>query len=215
LKASIKDVFEDPKTDEDFIRDFLGAVRENWREADKSSTRTLGLMLALFAGFLLISVEAIGEVTLLFVKVTDFSLVRVAIPVLFAYLYVSLLATLNVMVYLWKVHDGLFEYLRPKAYRAHLQRALHPALSAFSGANVLSNATDSRRLGNAIGNGGVARFYIYVLLPLAFEVYAVWQVLAHPQERFIQAVIASILSIVLVLSSIPNIVLVKEQMGDL
>lgn len=86
LEELIKQVFRSQPV-RAYAEDYVTEVKTNWREAEKSLTRSLFLITLTALLFELLLRRGVGEVSLGFVTVTKVDVIERAIPVAIAYLY--------------------------------------------------------------------------------------------------------------------------------
>lgn len=125
LEELIKQVFRSQPV-RAYAEDYVTEVKTNWREAEKSLTRSLFLITLTALLFELLLRRGVGEVSLGFVTVTKVDVIERAIPVAIAYLY-SVTALLAAELSMFEtVYRHLIRYLWPSLYNSNLERVLYP-----------------------------------------------------------------------------------------
>jgi hypothetical protein len=88
--------------------DYLGSVRNNWRDSEASITRSAILLVLLGVVFVLLQRGEISEVSLGFVKLASPESLRFGIAPVFAYVYLTFILTLDISIKLAWVHESVF-----------------------------------------------------------------------------------------------------------
>jgi hypothetical protein len=155
----------DSATDEDAYPQLILA---KWQDVEGSVTRTAGFMLLVAAIFELINRREASELNLSFIKLTDPSLVLVALPVVIAYLY----STFGQLVA--EGEQALQAYVKAVSARQDANKsyeALVPGPSLIAALRGRPAEGDRRTQRIAYG-GNVAKVFIAATWPIVFQVYA-------------------------------------------
>jgi hypothetical protein len=201
------------KDNSELIKGYWTDLRASWQASESSLRRTLFYILALAAGFILLSTKAVGEVTLLGVQLTNLGLVRTLIPATIAYLIYVASTSAAITVRLAKIHDQLAEHYWPNFYRANLELTVRPVGSIGENA-LVTNAIDNAFLSSIATGAGMARFLIYMFVPILFDVYAIWQLVAHHKAVLWLECAVAAFSFLMILASIPNFIIALQGLND-
>jgi hypothetical protein len=160
-----------------YAEKYLSEVLTNWRDAEKSTSRTSFILLLSCISVELIRQGAIKELSVSGVKVADLTILNAFLPVFIAYLYSSLLALAAECSVVETAFRHSFAHLQPELYKANFERVLYPANSTFSSSDLFRYA-GGRKSGKLISVIGSARLLIILLYPIAYIVFYFWTLFA-------------------------------------
>jgi hypothetical protein len=197
----------------ELIREYWKDLRASWQASESSLRRTLFYILALAASFMLLGTKAVGEVTFLGVQVTNLGLVRTLIPATIAYLIYAASTSTAITVRLAQIHDELAHHYWPNFYNANLELTVRPVGSIAENA-LVTNEIDNAFLASIATGAGMARFLIYMFVPILFEVYALWQLIAHHKAVLWLECAVAVFSFLMILASMPNFIIALKAFND-
>lgn len=171
----------DLETASDIIREYQRDLRANWRENEHSLRIIMFYALVLVGIFLLLSTKSSAGITFLGIEVTDLDLVRSLIPAVMAYFIYAASNTVAAIRRFADVHEQLTVHYWPEFYRERLDLTVVPVGSILMETELVTNAIGNKVLGGLAGLAGVTRFATTALAPVAFEAYALWQLISHRQ----------------------------------
>jgi hypothetical protein len=195
------------------IREYWRDLRASWQASENALRRTFFYILALAVSFMLLGTKAIGEVTFLGFKVTNLGLVGTLIPAVIAYLTYVVSISAAITINLASIHDKLAHHYWPKFYDANLELTVRPTGSLAETA-LVANAMEENILAKVAGLAGILRLLIYICAPVVFDVYAIWQSLAHHEGILWLNYVVTAFSFVMFLVSVPNFISVVKVIRD-
>lgn len=144
-----------------YANDYLTDLRTNWRDNENGITRASGLIVGLAALFELILTKQAHTATFTFLGVTisNSAVIRLALPLIIAYLYYYVTYSFIESTIFQNAHDAVINKVYPRIYREGNERQLHPANSLVGSAERVKYALRDpgrptawpTRLGSATG----------------------------------------------------------------
>lgn len=198
-------VFGSPGEHDDWVREYLRDLRQNWAAAEATVTKSVTAIIALATAFLLIAAHGIGEVAIAGVKITRLAPVEAAIPVMITYLFYVTAQNSATSFLLGIVHDELCQYYWPAFYLENLELTLRP-VGSLTGVSLTASHVKNEFLANTLAMVGFLRFIVFVIGPFTFAVYAMVALWRQSEMPTVLAALSTGLSSVLLLAVLPSLV---------
>lgn len=171
LVDRVEGAFQDPAEDgrSPDPQAYLDVVRANWRLAEEGLRRVTLSLFLVGALFELVSTAGVAQFDFGPIRVTDLTVIRKAIPVVFAYLTLEWVGLGILVNRLGGVHDAVVQWAWPRLYEHDLELPLAPT--------VMSLASESRIIGEPgrshtiMSVMTVAKTVAFVILLVAAQVY--------------------------------------------
>lgn len=196
--------FGDRDGDSDLVRQVWGDLRVQWYALEASVSRSGFYMLAVASCFYLLGKQGIEEFTILGVKVTDLELVRLSLPLIFAYLmHVASIRLANAW-WISDIYSDMSEHFYPGFYENDMEVAFWP-VGSVGEATVYRYRMKSTLGAWTIFAGIFLRIALAALAPLAFEAYALSEIFQTNEGTVLLPLVVSACSAVLLATAIPAI----------
>lgn len=167
----VSDAFKEQPTRE-YVNDYLAELRTNWRESERSFTRTALLLLALCAFAELLARGRIKDVSTDFFTIEDVGLVRKALPIAIAYLYAKLGSYWAEVSMFEEAHRRVLDYIYPQISDANFERPLMPTSSSLLTSDRFFYAMPERSVFRPMLNfAGASRAIAFITAPPVFLLY--------------------------------------------
>ncbi|MFN2588825.1 MAG: hypothetical protein ABR613_12010 [Actinomycetota bacterium] len=124
-RASIETVFDDEDV-RSYAEPYLEELRANWREAERSLSRTILTAILVGALFLLLTQGGAQTVSFPFVSLKDATIVMKALPMVIAYLSWTVCLLIVESSLLHETHQAVVASRWPTLYEKNLETALFP-----------------------------------------------------------------------------------------
>jgi len=121
-----QEAFDEGSSERDYVKDYLAEVRTNWREVESSAFRTAGLIIGTAVIFELIFANGVDEADFLFVKLTKFSFVEFALPIIIAFWYHGFMLSAISSQLLEDTHTAVIGKVYPMLKSTTYLMPLHP-----------------------------------------------------------------------------------------
>jgi hypothetical protein len=205
LQQRIDDAFKIDGDNADQVRrdalEFCKLLREAWNDVTTSLNRTLVLMVAVAAMFILLDLDQAVKVTIGGIEFDHITIIQSILPALFAYLYLELLVSTVRYTNMKRLHRYALRVAFPGVYDNVLGEWLAPPSRAMFNLTKAADTAVGRRAAATTNYITMTIAICSFLLPLVFEVYAFWMLFA--QKGFNGLVLASlVVSIALIASAL-------------
>jgi hypothetical protein len=187
----------------EMIREYWRDLRASWQASEGALRRTTFYTLALAAVFLLINTKDLKEVTFLGLGLTNLNLIATLIPAVIGYLIYVISINASIATQLGDIHDHLAQHYWPKFYEQNLEVTVRPVGSYAENALIALN-TENWLLSRISAWGAMARFLVYTIAPIAFEVYALWRLFNHNEEGLWLESLVTTFAFLMIVASVPN-----------
>jgi hypothetical protein len=142
------------RDDNDGIDDFLKELRETWRDLPLAIGKAITRCIVLMALFELLLRGAVESAPILGIKISDLSLLRIAIPVIVAYGFYDIVALSFLHLDFLAVHRALMRKRHGAIEDARLDYFLQPSEPSLVGASFFEpSAKQPGRILSQIGDG--------------------------------------------------------------
>jgi hypothetical protein len=179
LVSSLQAAFDGRDDKRQIADNFLGEIRANWKEAEKDLRRTMGTLLLLAAVFLLTlastSDPQVKKITILGVDITDIPLLQIALPVVVAYLFSSIVVLLSDIQLFADAHNALYRLMYGSFAKNNVQSLLDPPNASFVSYARRHHFVESSLLQRIYPVLFWLKLAIVLAGPILFEVYSYYK----------------------------------------
>jgi hypothetical protein len=193
VKQKAEAVFKRDANEYEYANEFLSAVRVNWQATENSITRTSVFMVGIsFVFEFIISSRKPTTATFLGFNLSASGFVKLALPVLIAYLYYQVTSWWVETLVFELTHEGVLSAVYPLLRSSDIRLALEPSNSLIGSASRLGKEIIKEgargRLVNVIG---AVRALFIAFIPPVFVGYAYFQLFNRPGISLIAFLISA------------------------
>jgi hypothetical protein len=201
----VGEAFKKDNKECEYANEYLAAVRNNWQVTQGTITRLSALLIAVAFIFELIISSKNSTVTLLGFDLSATAIVKVALPVVVAYLYYQITYSFIESGIYQSAHDRVLQEVYPAIYETNSERPLHPANALETGVDRIyySLGTDSRAT-KLIYGLSVIRILVITIAPPLYVAYSYIQLFQKFGIASVEAWIGVAVSAILLTSGLIN-----------
>lgn len=206
FEDSAKKAFESDRAKK-YAEAYLSENLTTWRDCEKSVSRTALALLVTCVLAELIHLGVASEASFAGIKVTNFKLIQIFLPVAIAFLYSNLMSLALESTLSGSAFQAVFGIFQPELTKANLDAILPPANMTFQAMERIryhypEKAITRRSLELSTG----VRNYTLILAPIAYEIYLFVTLFGGTGPITIELWISLVLSIILFSSGFVSVV---------
>jgi hypothetical protein len=209
--ASFVDALGD---DREAFNNYLNALISSRGEGEKFAARTMVSLFLLAFLFEVFSSKGVTEAEFLSIKLSDFGLVRIAIPVVMSAMIVRVVSAINSGLLRQHIIEALVTHRFPGPWTIDFYRALSPD----SGPLMETYETGFQRTGKWVGRIQLTELIVTLFAPVIFLFYAFWRLYSSGDSPILTTVslvlCVALLLAAMTLFSIEEIPLWRSSSGE-